>query len=314
MNCVRFVLLSILLSLDLSDVAAWGFFGHRKINEIAVYSIPKPLFGFYKYHIQYMVAHSTDPDMRRYVLDNEACKHFLDGDYYEHAVPFDTLPKQYKSAILKYTEDTIHKHGIVPWQIIIVVNHLTEAFKQKDISRILKLSADLGHYVGDCHVPLHATSNYNGQKTGQKGIHALWESRLTELYFDEFDLFVGQGVYLQQISKKVWEAFEGSFALVDSVLKIERSISKHFKESRKYTWEKRGNVMTKVYSFTFCQEYNDSLHGMVENRMRKSIELLSSLIYTAWINAGQPDLEQMPIDEPELKKPEMAIMKGREEE
>lgn len=300
--------------LFLSDLKAWGFFGHRKINEIAVYSIPKPLFGFYKYHIQYMVSHATDPDMRRYVLDNEACKHFLDGDYYEHAVPFDTLPKLYKSAILKYSEDTILKHGIVPWQILNVVYHLTEAFKQKDISKILKLSADLGHYVGDCHVPLHATSNYNGQKSGQKGIHALWESRLTELYFNEFDLFVGQGHYIQQIQTKVWEAFEESYALVDSVLLLERQVSKRFKESKKFTWEKRGNLMTKVYAYAFCKDYYDSLHGMVESRMRKSIDLLSSLIYTAWINAGQPDLEKMPFEEPELKKADMAEMKGREEE
>ncbi len=58
---------------------------------------------------------------------------------------------------------------------------LTTAFKNKDPAKILKLSAELGHYIADFHVPLHASSNHNGQYTNQKGIHGFWESRIPEL-------------------------------------------------------------------------------------------------------------------------------------
>ena len=56
---------------------------------------------------------------------------------------------------------------------------------------------------------------------------------------------------------------------------------------------------------------------MVENRLRASIILLGSLWYTAWVNAGQPDLGNMPMNEtpkePETL-PENGSMIGREEE
>lgn len=293
---------------------AWGFFGHRKINEIAVYSIPKPLFGFYKYYANYMSEHAADPDKRRYILETEACKHFLDGDHYEKSLPFDTLPRWYSRAIEQYGEDTIRAHGIVPWNILFVMQQLTEAFRNKEVTRILKLSADLGHYVGDCHVPLHATSNYNGQKTGQKGIHGLWESRLTELYFDSYQLYTGQATYVVDTRDAVWRAYEGSYALIDSVLATERRVSRRFGELSKYSWEQRGAAMVKVYSKGFCQAYHRALGDMVEARLSASIQLLAALIYTAWVDAGQPTLDYVPVDEELVQVPEKAAMKGREEE
>lgn len=261
-----------------------------------------------------MSEHAADPDKRRYVLESEACKHFLDGDHYELKVPIDTIPKWYSKAIEKYTEDSIKAHGIVPWHILMVMKQLTEAFTVKDVKRVLKLSADLGHYVGDCHVPLHATSNYNGQKTGQKGIHGLWESRLTELYFDTYNLYTGQGQYLKDPRSSVWHAFETSFGLIDSVLLIEKKVTSRFSEFTKYTWEARGSIMVKVYSKAFCNAYHSALGDMVEQRLKASIEMLASLIFTAWVDAGQPILEQIPFEEDALVVPEKAVMKGREEE
>lgn len=296
---------------------AWGFFGHQKINEIAVYTLPKPLFGFYKANVDYIRVHATDPDNRRYVVAEEACRHYLDGDHYEHAAPFDTLPHLYKDACVKYSEDSILVHGIVPWHVQTVMYRLTEAFKAKDYPKILKLSADLGHYVGDLHVPLHSTSNYNGQKTNQKGIHALWESRLPELYFDNYYLFTGLAVYSETPSISAWQAFDQSFSLVDSVLKTERRISLLFADEQKYTWEVRGASTVRTYSKPFCSAYHLALGNMVENRMRASIILLGSLWYTAWVNAGQPDLENMPVNEltkePETL-PQNGSIIGREEE
>lgn len=88
------------------------------------------------------------------------------------------MPRKWNDAVEKYSEDTLLAYGIVTWHIQTVYNRLVKAFENHDVDCILKNSADLGHYVSDAHVPLHTTENYNGQLTGQKGIHAFWESRL----------------------------------------------------------------------------------------------------------------------------------------
>lgn len=305
--------LTLLVVTNVSNCKAWGFFGHEKINLLAVYSIPKPLFGFYKINRFYMRAHAADPDNRRYSDTSEACRHFLDADFYSLNFPNDSIPWSYKKALEKFGEDTVIEHGIVPWHIMTKFYELTKAFKEKNNPAIMRISAELGHYVGDCHVPLHSTSNYNGQKTGQKGIHALWESRLTELNYDKYDLFVGLAEYLDNPQRNIWLAFYRSFHLVDSVLSMEMKVSKDFENKSKYEWVPRGNHLVKTYSSKFCEAYHRDLNGMVEERMRASIQMLASLIYTAWVNAGQPDLIGMPVEDlPIFPSKEMMI--GREEE
>jgi hypothetical protein len=89
-------------------------------------------------------------------------------------------------------KDKITPHGIVPYQLQIMQKRLTSAFKEGDYDRIMRVSAEMGHYVADACVPLHTTENYNGQLTNQVGIHAFWESRIPELFaIDEFDMVVG---------------------------------------------------------------------------------------------------------------------------
>lgn len=304
----------------IQQLGAWGFYGHKKINEIAIYTLPKPLFAFYKLNSKFITEHAVDADKRRYIVEDEACRHYLDGDFYEYAAPIDTIPQFYKDAILKYGEDTVKSHGIVPWHIQTMMYRLTEAFKTKDYLKILKLSADLGHYVGDCHVPLHATSNYNGQKTNQVGIHGLWESRLPELFNEEYDLFTGLAVYNEHPVKATWLAYSQSFALVDSVLDLEKKVSLKFSETKKYSFEKKGSTTLKVYSKEFSEAYHLALGTMVEDRMKASIVLLGSFWYTCWINAGQPDLSQagaiaMPVEQDEKKddKKKGLKIKGHED-
>lgn len=313
----RYIRVSVLIFIFLTGVMsvnAWGFYGHARINELSVYTLPKPLFGFYKANVDYMTFHAADADKRRYSDTAEACRHYMDGDHYEYAAPFDTVPHYYSLAIEKYGKDTVIDHGIVPWHIMHMYYRLIEAFKVKDVKRILSISADLGHYVGDCHVPLHATSNYNGQKTGQRGIHALWESRITEMYFDTYDMLTGLSTYLENPGKTIWEAYGRSFSLVDSVLKLEKLVSRRFKFQDKYNWEDRGSTIVRIYSDKFCRAYHLALNDMVEERIRASVIVLGSLIYTAWIQAGQPDLDQMPIEDVPTIFPEKEKMIGRGEE
>jgi hypothetical protein len=298
---------------------AWGFLGHRTINRQAVFALPPEMFAFYKAHIEYITAHSIDPDNRRYLMEDEACKHYLDCDRYEHNSPLDTLPHNWYKAIDKYTEDTLRAHGIVPWNTLLMLQKLTKAFEENDLQKILKYSADIGHYIADAHVPLHANSNYNGQKSGQEGIHALWESRIPQLYLDSFDLLTGTADYLENPSDIIWQTISESFSLTDSVFKLEIRASNLHPEN-KYAVESKGRNMVPVYSENFCKDYNELMQDMVEKRMRKSIHTVAAFWYTAWVNAGQPDLSKLEgnvspdkIEEDAEKAKNTEKIKGREE-
>ncbi len=272
---------------------AWGFYGHRMINRTAVYLLPPEMIGFYKANIDFIDEHAVDPDKRRYAINGEAPRHYIDLDRYG-AYPYEALPRQWTKAVEKYTEDTLMAHGTVPWWTQIMLTRLTEAFINKDANRILKLSAEIGHYIGDAHVPLHACSNYNGAQTDQAGIHGFWESRIPELFAaSTFDFFIGKAGYIEAPDEYMWRRVLESAAASDTVLKSEAVLNARFSPDRKYAYEERSGKIIRQYSTAYSKAYMDMLNGMVERRMRQSIYSVASFWYTAWINAGQPDLRSL---------------------
>ena len=319
MKLLKILSLFLASAMLINTASAWGFLGHKLINNRAVFALPPEMFGFYKKYIDYITAHAIDPDSRRYLMAEEACRHYLDCDRYEKAAPLDTIPHRWADAVATYSQDTLESHGIVPWHCLAMLSRLTKAFEEKDAQKILKLSADIGHYIADAHVPLHSTRNYNGQLTGQEGIHALWESRIPQLFSDSFDLLTGTSVYLYKPSDFIWGTVGRSYMLVDSVLKLEKKAGALHTEN-KYSFETRGTQTMEVFSFEFCNDYHKMMQNMVERRMRQSIFAVASFWYTAWVNAGQPDLDKLlytpeaDAEQEELKKAkESGKMKGREE-
>lgn len=266
----------------------WGFYAHQEINELAVYCLPPDLLVFYKPNMNYIREVAVNPDRRRHAVPDEAPRHYIDLDHYGDSALY-IMPREWRKAADSFTEDTLIAYGIVPWHISRMFYALREAFMLRDPARILKLSAELGHYVGDAHVPLHTTENYNGQLTGQEGIHGLWESRLPELFAKNFSFLVGRATYVQDPLAAAWQAVADSHAAVDSVLQIERTLTKELSKA-KYTFESKGRTTRKVYSENFARHYHRRLHGMVERRMRAAIKMTGDLWFTAWIDAGQPDV------------------------
>jgi hypothetical protein len=268
----------------------WGFYAHKKINRYAVFLLPPQMLLFYKPHIDFITEHAVDPDKRRYAIAEEGPRHFIDIDHYGK-YPFSELPRKWNEAVEKFGRDTLEAYGIIPWYIQIMYNRLIKAFKEKDFSSILKNSTELAHYIADAHVPLHATMNHNGQLTNQKGIHGFWESRVPELLADKkFDFFIGKAQYLKNPEKFIWDRILESAHAADSVLKFEKELSIQFPGDKKYAFENRNSFLIKQYSSDYTIAYNKMLNGMVERRMRQSIFAIASFWYTAWINAGQPDL------------------------
>ncbi len=301
---MKYILLAAALLLHGIKARCWGFYAHQKINYYAVFLLPPEMLGLYKTHINTLSTHAVDPDKRRYAVPGEAPRHYIDLDHYG-AWPYDSLPRKWPEAVARYSEDSLQVHGIVPWHIQVVLAQLTTAFRQKNLTRILKYSADLGHYISDAHVPLHTCSNHNGQKTNQQGIHGFWESRIPELLAGkEFDFFIGRAVYLSNPEQYIWARVLESARAADSVLLFERQLSARFPGDRKYAFEERNGIVVRQYSEAYTLAYNHSLDGMVEKRMRQSILSIASFWYTAWVNAGQPNLYELmnkQPDEEELK-------------
>jgi hypothetical protein len=275
------------------QVFCWGFYAHKKINYYAVFLLPPEMMVLYKPNIDFITEHAVDPDKRRYAVPEEGPRHYIDIDHYGK-YPYDSLPRKWNDAVARYSEDSLNAHGIVPWWLQTMLFRLTDAFKEKNQVKILKYSAEIGHYIADSHVPLHASSNHNGQYTDQKGIHGFWESRIPELLAEkEWDFFIGKAEYIKNPADFIWKRVLESGAESDTVLKYEKELTKNFPSDQKYSFEERNGITIRQYSSAFSKKYNEMLKGMVERRMRQSIYAVASFWYTAWVNAGQPDLKNL---------------------
>jgi hypothetical protein len=153
------------------------------------------------------------------------------------------------------------------------------------------------------------------------GIHAFWESRIPELYGDEYDFMVGRAEFILHIQLHAWTIVEASFSALDSVLAFEKTVSKTFPSDKKYSFEQAGSKTLKVYSEEYAKAYNDLLDGMVERRMRSAIMNVGSFWYSAWVNAGSPEINSLGVKdlseamkknlEDEDKQSQSGELKGR---
>ena len=287
------IVLILFFSLISSQCFCWGFYAHQKINYYAVFLLPPEMMVLYKPNISFISEHSVDPDKRRYAVKEEGPRHYIDIDHYG-AYPYINLPHQWKDAVAKFGEDSLKEYGIVPWHIQVMLGRLTAAFKEKNFTKIMKNSAELGHYIADAHVPLHANSNHNGQYTNQRGIHGFWESRVPELLAEkEWDFFIGKAAYIAHPLDFTWARVLESAKASDSVLSIEKELTQQFGTDKKYAFENRNGVIIRQYSSAFTIAFNKKMEGMIERRMRQSIFAIASFWYTAWVNAGQPDLKAL---------------------
>ena len=280
------LLIIIILSLiSFKNSKKWGFQGHKIINRMAVFTLPLEMVIFFKKNIEYITENSTKPDSRRYSNKKEGAGHYIDLEYYNE---IDSLEKyNWKKISSIVSEDSLYKHGILPWRIIQYKYLLQNAFEKKSYKDIVKYASELGHYLADAHVPLHTTKNYNGQLTNQHGIHSLWETKIVNLISNDINYFTNKAIYIENINQFIWNIINNSNKDVKTVLKEEEILNLN-KNIVKYTFPARNEK--KTYSDEYIKEYNLKLNGMVSNRIKLAIENLGSIWYTAWVDAGQPTL------------------------
>lgn len=283
---------------------AWGQWGHKHISRAAVFALPAPMQKFFYNHIDYITESAVVPDLRRSIINdkNESNRHFIDIEDFK--IPFNDFPKTAEEAYKKYDKVMLDKSGILPWYMQTLTEKLTAAFKKRNKSEILFVAADLSHYIADANQPLHTTSNYDGQLTGQKGIHALWESVLPPMFGGAYDFKTAPAKYIDDIPAETWKIIVRSHSLVDTILAADKEVRSHFTTDNIYKKDSKGKTVmfynSPVYSDQYASRFNAALNGMIEKQLRLSIYDVASFWYTAWVNAGKPDL--LSLDDPHLTK------------
>lgn len=285
--------LTVLITSVLIISTGWGFLVHKTVHQLAVYELPETMLPFFYQQMDYLVTNAPRPDMRRNEDSTEATKHFIDLEMFgEEAAT--KMPLDWNRAVQKYTADSLLKYGYVPYHIIYVKEKLTEAFRKGNKDSILFNAADLGHYIGDAHVPLHTTVNYDGQLTDQKGLHSLWESMIPELEIGNYTLYsTHKATYLKKPAEAIWRAVRKAAGLVPDMLLKEKEVSKGFTEEQKFRVQIRRGKETKSYTTAFAKAYAAALGTTINDQLRCSADLIADFWYTSWVDAGKPDLSRI---------------------
>ncbi|HXC07114.1 MAG TPA: zinc dependent phospholipase C family protein [Bacteroidia bacterium] len=281
---------------------SWGIFGHEHINRAAVMALPEPVQSFFYNHIDFVTQESTVPDLRKYTLHDKAenPRHYID---LENFGGMDSLPLTMEDAKKKYDDKFLQQNGILPWYLLEQMDQLTKAFKGKRKTEILFLAGDIGHYIGDMHMPLHTSANHNGQLTDQKGIHAFFETQLPEMYGRDYNYHTADARLIPDLHKEIWRILAASHKLKDTLLLADKKLRAQLGEDKVWKKDASGNPVKNkfnepVHSDEYAKAYHQALNGMVEKQLKLASEATSSFWYTAWVNAGKPDLSD--LDPPAL--------------
>lgn len=277
----RFVLLLIVLSIPSSSYA-WGFEAHKFIADRMIELLPPELKPLFEERRPFIVERSVDPDLWRNVgWEEEPPNHFLDMDHEAFGpYPFTGLPRDYADAIQKFGREFIHTQGLLPWRTSEFYGRLQrefESLKRKPApgyatDNIVLLSAIIAHYVADGHVPLHSVVNYNGQLTGQDGLHSRWESELFERYRSKLTI-APPAVKPVSVPRDV---------MFEVLLASHRATANVFESDRKAA------AGREFYDDAYFEALSAGTLGTLERRLNEAISSVASFIVGAWEAAGKP--------------------------
>ncbi len=255
----------ILVALFPSSLFGWGRTAHRVVNSSAVKHLPADLSLFIR-NAAYLADHSSDADYRRDTDPTEGRKHYLDmenfSEYLTHSFPSD-----YSVALAKYGEATLSSYGINPWATVWTLDSVTACLQRGDSTKALAFAADLGHYVGDAHQPLHATRRYNNDHN----IHTRYETWMIDRYQSEIAVRPEDAYYVKDPFAFVINYLYASNALVDSLYSADAKAS----QAASYNYDSPtyyAVLWSETRSFTLRQIQSASVD-------------FASLLLTAWMNA-----------------------------
>jgi hypothetical protein len=265
---------TVLIGLATTGTAfAWGPTAHRLVNNWAVETLPPDIRGFFEANRQFLIDHANDPDAWMAKDRYERKRHYMYLDKYG-MFPYLGLPHNFKQAVERLGGGRINRNGLLPWHVGEYSLRLTNALKAQKWDEAKELAAALGHYVADAHDPLHTTSNYDGQLTGQTGLG----TRFGATMIDRFQAFF---IFRPAPATKIDDPTEYAF---DAVLEAN-------------TWANQIVLADRV-ALEGLRDYNDDyldrfytrVGSVAMRELNNAAHDTGSYWYTAWLNAGRPQL------------------------
>jgi hypothetical protein len=272
-------------------LSSWGSKGHKKINQNMAACLPAGMSFLAPAWTGVVTAKASEADYRRDGDPTEAPRHFIDIDNYPEFVQSGAISGHYDSVVAKHGLAFVIEQGILPWATVSTFDSLKSCFQRGDWNKSALFAADLGHYVGDGHMPLHITRNYNGQYSGQTGVHSRYESSMVSRYEGQIVYPADPAVLVGNVRDFVFSYLYEDYKYVDSVLTADA-----------YATATAGGTGSDAY----YQALWSKSASFTILMMRNASNALASLVYTAWVEAGSPRMYPNGVDEPaELNTPRL---------
>ena len=252
----------------------WGGSGHRIINRQAVASFPQSLNHLVQMKwADSLAAHGADADIRKGWDQTEEVKHYIDLDNYPEFLSTGTIHYNFDSLVARHGYAFVMDQGTLPWAILTSFDSLTAQFSRKDWQKAMLTAADLGHYIGDAHNPFHLTKNYNGQLTGQTGIHSRYESTMISKYLSQIVFSTLPADTVGDVTEEVFSMIRQNYQFLDSLLRADL-------QAKAAT----GSTSSNAYYEQLWNRTKTITIGLFQ----KASHSLARMIYTAWIASGAP--------------------------
>ena len=247
-----------------SSAFGWGQAGHKIINQSFTIHYPIDTLWFAQY-TAYYAAHASDADNRKSQDPNESPRHFIDIDYYPefHSTWF---PHDLDSLIAEYGSSTVYNNGVLPWAIKSDYDSLVTFLKNHDTTNANRVIADLGHYIGDAHQPLHCTETYN-----RKGVHSRYETNMINDYLNQITITPDTAYYIPNVLDFAFQVIYYSNTKVQMISDADDSA----------TTAAGGTSSSLYYQIMWSR-----LDTMTISQLQDASVSLASLVYSAWIDAG----------------------------
>lgn len=273
--------LAALLAMVLHPGAAqgWGLAAHAMITRQAIEACPAPLREDLREQREALIDKTLEPDTRLRPRHGkrEAVRHYLNLELLS-SPPFEDIPSDPRAAKSKYGERRLRKAGRLPWHAGRVYAAIVSAMKKNDRERMIRQMGYLAHYVSDAYSPLHATTNYDGQLTGNKGIHRRYETALikhrAKFFRDPGRAGAVPEAKITDVAARMLGVLRTGHALVPSLLAADRKA------------RRAGRAGSAAYLDALFREVGKS----ARERMRGAVREIAALWTSAWIEAGRPRL------------------------
>lgn len=270
-----------------SQLFGWGYEVHRRISRAAVQAVSGEFGDFLKKNVDILAYNSANPDFWKAVDPDEFPRHFIDADLYDE-YPFDNIPRNRDSLYAKYGAEIVIQNGIAPWVIGDYSDRITDMIKNGEWDKAVYSMSAMSHYIADLHMPLHTCANYNGQLTGNEGVHFRWETPMVQQYVKEILPSVS-AYYIDDPVEMAFTIVKESFAVYPELLKAD-SIAR-----APFTKEQADSLDT-YEKLSFDDQYlsvlYDETSDIVHDRLNKSAERIAAYWYSCWVKAGSPAIPQ----------------------